>query len=309
MAKIGVENKLAAAHAGDVSPLYPLIAPRLRREKTLSTHNGVFWDAAWWGLDNSAVFMAAPPETQTAALDACARGLLNEAYFIEKSGLAYSAKMVLLAKNTDVAQLYALIGADEARHLGWIEPFIDAAEKISPHGPFLAFLSSLIEECSPELLVYLVQVILEGWGLDHYKRLADGCRHPDLAAIFRNIVKDEALHHRSGVMQYDVSLIKGDSQATLLASLKHYADMVRVGPQAALSAIDTACGLLSTDALADVMVALRHETETPRKLALLKELMLQQGMEEIVSTIDFTPLTVTQAVATYQAFQKSAVQA
>lgn len=308
MTKISVENKLAAAHAGDASPLYPLIAPRLRREKAFGTNTGVFWDATWWGLDNSKTFKAAAPEAQAAALEACARGLLNEAYFIEKSGLAYSAKMVLLAKNTDVAQLYALIGADEARHLGWIEPFIAASEKISPHGPFLAFLSSLIEECSPELLVYLVQVILEGWGLDHYKRLADGCRHQDLAAIFRNIVKDEALHHRSGVMQYDVNIIKDDSQTALLASLKHYADMVRLGPQSALAAVDSACGFLSTEALIDVMMALRHETETPRKLALLKELMLQPGMEEIVADIDFTPLTVSQAVAAYQASQKSAVQ-
>ncbi|MEQ1704629.1 MAG: hypothetical protein ABL867_01490 [Rickettsiales bacterium] len=58
---------------------------------------------------------------QRAAIDACNRTLMNEAYFIEKSGLAYTAKMILKTESTDTAQLYALIGADEAMHLAWIE--------------------------------------------------------------------------------------------------------------------------------------------------------------------------------------------
>ncbi|TAL38450.1 MAG: ferritin-like domain-containing protein [Alphaproteobacteria bacterium] len=300
MAKIGVHNRLTAEHAGEKSGIYPLIAAKVRRESAAAFDDDVLWPAQWWGLDRSRVFMKAAPEVQEAALAACARGLLNEAYFIEKSGLAYSAKMVLLAPSTDVAQLYALIGADEARHLAWIEPFVSADDKTRPRGPFLAFLSSLIEACKPELLVYLVQVILEGWGIDHYRRLADGCSHPGLAAIFRNILKDEAMHHRSGILQHDAKILRGKNRAAVAVALETYADMVRVGPQSALAAVDAVCGGLAEEELADVMTALGHETETPRKLALLKELMLQPGTEAVVEKIDFTPLSVPEAVAFYQ---------
>lgn len=265
----------------------------------MQSDNDIFWPASWWGLDRSAVFMRADMERQHAALVGCTRGMLNEAYFIEKSGLAYSAKMVLIAPTTDVAQLYAFIGADEARHLAWLEPFVDAADKTRPRGAFLSFLSSLIEECPPEVMTYLVQVILEGWGIDHYRRLSDGCNNSALAAILRNILKDEALHHRSGVLQHEPAALLGQNRQMVADALKSYADMVRVGPQNALAALDAALGGLTAEELTDVIQALGHETETPRKLALLEELMRQPGMEEVVGEIDFTPLTCTQAVELY----------
>ncbi|MDI1226384.1 MAG: ferritin-like domain-containing protein [bacterium] len=297
MAKISVLNNLSAEHAGRESPLYPLIAAKTERSAGVPFEGDIFWPACWWGLDRSAVFTRADNEMQQAALAACTRGLLNEAYFIEKSGLAYSAKMVLVAPSTDAAQLYAFIGADEARHLAWLEPFVAADDKTRPQGAFLSFLSSLIEECPPEVMIYLVQVILEGWGIDHYRRLSDGCTHPALAAILRNILKDEALHHRSGVLQHEAVTLIGDNRHMVADALKSYADMVRVGPQNALAAVDAAfCGL-TVEERTEVVRALGHETETPRKLALLKELMLQPGMEEVVGEIDFTPLTSAQAAA------------
>ncbi len=297
MGKISVVNNLSATHAGRESPLYPLIAAKTERSAAAQVDGDIFWPPNWWGLDRSDVFMRADDDRQRAALVACTRGLLNEAYFIEKSGLSYSAKMVLAAPSTDVAQLYAFIGADEARHLAWLEPFVNAADKTRPQGEFLSFLSSLIEECPPEVMAYLVQVILEGWGIDHYRRVSDGCSHPALAAILRNILKDEALHHRSGVLQHEAVTLVGENRAMVIDALRAYADMVRVGPQNALAAVDAALGGLTAEESTDVLRALGHEAETPRKLALLKELMLQPGMEEMVDEVDFTPLTSAQAAA------------
>jgi hypothetical protein len=299
MSKIAVRNNLVAEHAGAESPLYPLIAAKIGRQAQAFPAGGILWPAAWWGLDRSATFNRLPQDMQRAALSLLGRGLLNEAYFIEKSGLAYTAKMVLLAPDTDVAQLYALIGADEATHLAWIEPFVPVEDKTRPLGPFLSFLSSLIEQCAPRVLVYLVQVILEGWGIDHYRRLADGCLDPALAGIFRRILKDEALHHRSGILQHDAGL----SGEGLEEALRTYAEMVRVGAQGALGTIDAAAGGLAAEDLRDLMTALGHEAETTRKLALLKSLMLQPGMEMVVAALEaeglFKPLSVTQAVELY----------
>jgi hypothetical protein len=261
------------------------------------------WSTQWWGLDASAVFAKFSSEQQAKVLSECNQSLLREAYFIEKSGLAYSAKMILMAKDTDEAQLFAFIGADEAKHLAWIEPYVQAAHKQMPRGHFLAFLSSLIEEYPPRLLVYLVQVILEGWGLDHYNRLAKSCSHPDLAAIFASILKDEALHHRSGVVLFDACQLSSRDLSMIEDALQQYTMMVRVGPQSALAIVnEVACGLTETE-LQEVLIALRHEEETLRKLKLLRTLMKQPQVDQLVEILDaercFLPASLPEAVDCY----------
>ena len=206
MSNIPVRNNLSAPHSGKQSPLYRMISSKTgisAEPPSTPTDYTTLWSSQWWGFHASAVYAKLNPDQQKGVLQLCNRSLLNEAYFIEKSGLAYSAKMVLMAESTDKAQLYALIGADEAKHLAWIEPYLDSEEKQLPRGHFLLFLSKMIEEFSPELLVYLVQIILEGWGLDHYNRLSKNCREPKLAKVFLSILKDEALHHKSGNLLFD----------------------------------------------------------------------------------------------------------
>lgn len=306
MGNVEVQNKLAAPHAGKASPLFPLISGKTRLAQAADPAiEGVdsLWCAKWWGLDTSKTFCALEPELQRAALEACNRTILNEAYFIEKSGLAYTAKMVLLAESTDIAQLYALIGADEARHLAWLEPYVADEDKTRPYGQFLSFLSKLIEEAPPRLLVYLVQIILEGWGLDHYKRLADGCQNPLLAEAFLGILKDEALHHKSGSLLFKPAELKPEDWELTRNALKSYAGMVRVGRWAVIEAMDKVLGGLSVEEVVDMLIALKHTEECFRKLQLLKTLMRQPGVESIVDALEtegfFLPLPPQVAAEAY----------
>ncbi|CAN5555351.1 hypothetical protein BH10CYA1_BH10CYA1_25510 [soil metagenome] len=303
MSDIHVRNNLDAPHAGKDSPLYRLIASKTG---TTSLPNqdlldyASLWSADWWGLSSSSVFAKFTVEKQNEVLSRCNRSLLTEAYFIEKSGLAYSAKMVLTAKSTDEAQLFALIGADEAKHLAWIEPYLSTDAKQLPHGHFLSFLSNLIEEYPPRLLVYLVQIILEGWGLDHYSRLSKNCMQPELAKIFAAILKDEALHHRSGALLFDATQFSKSDYSLVEDALQHYSLMVRVGPQAALAVVDEVAGGLSDQELQEVLIALRHQEETPRKLSLLTQLMNQPLVDQVVETLAakqcFLPASLREAV-------------
>ena len=303
MSDIQIRNNLDAPHAGKDSPLYRMIASKTGNATLPDLQlldYGSLWSAAWWGFDASSVFAKFSLEEQNDVLVRCNQSLLTEAYFIEKSGLAYSAKMVLTAKNTDEAQLFALIGADEAKHLAWIEPYLSADVKQLPRGHFLSFLSSLIEEYPPKLLVYLVQIILEGWGLDHYSRLAKNCMQPALSKIFAAILKDEALHHRSGAVLFDSTQFSDSDYTLIKDALQHYTQMVRVGPQTALASVDQVGQGLSESELEEVASALRHQEETPRKLNLLKNLMLQSGVETVVETLDaehcFLPVSLLECV-------------
>ncbi len=306
MRDIQVRNNLSAPHAGKQSPLYRMILSKtgMSSEFEPSTIDySTLWSDEWWGFHTSVVYTKLSNEQQRRLLERCNQSLLNEAYFIEKSGLAYCAKMVLTAECTDKAQLYSFIGADEAKHLAWIEPYLDAQEKQLPSGHFLLFLSKLIEEFSPALLVYLVQIILEGWGLDHYNRLSKSCAQPQLSKIFSSILKDEALHHKSGNLLFDSTVFSVADFSLISDALQGYTQMVRVGPQAAVAAIDQISGGLSLEDVEEVLVALRHEEETVRKLMLLKQLMLQPGVEDLVEKLNaagsFAPMSSREAACSY----------
>ncbi len=308
MTEIQVRNNLAAPHQGKDSQLYRIIAsktgtPGGRPFQSEMLDFSALWSSQWWGLESCSVFKRLAPDKRIDVLIRCNQSLLTEAYFIEKSGLAYSAKMVLTADNTDEAQLFALIGADEAKHLAWIEPYVPGHCKQLDPGHFLSFLSTLIEDYPPSLLVYLVQVILEGWGLDHYKRLAENCLHQDLSAVLAAICREEALHHRSGTILFNAPSLSPRDFSLIEAALRQYTLMVRVGPQSALSIVAEVAGGLDRVELEEVLVALRHCEETPRKLALLRKLMSQPHMEQVVQKLDsdrcFLPANLPEAVGCY----------
>jgi hypothetical protein len=283
---ITVHNNLAAVHDGKDSILSKLISARTKPEYPAEVDHARLWGANWWGFDQCDAYLALSEGDRNRVLAGCNRGLINEAYFIEKSGLAYTAKMVLLAKNTDVAQLYALIGADEAKHLAWLEPYVVPEDKTAPQGFFLSFLSNLIEEVTPRLLILLVQIVLEGWGLDHYRRLAQACNDTSLAEVFSNILKDEALHHQSGNMLFDGNELTCDDLWAVENALRVYTEMVQIGPVSALDSLLSVTGPLPLDLLKQAMVALRHEEESARKLSLLKSLMDQPGIGTVMDKLD-----------------------
>jgi rubrerythrin len=287
MTTIQIKNKLDADHAGASGDLYRLIGARVGKSPSkLLAEAQPFWSGEWWGLTTSALYNKLSIGQQQRVLHELDRMLLNESYFIEKSGLAYTAKMMLLADSTDVAQLYAFIAADEARHLAWLEPYVRVEDKTRPTGSFLGFLSELIESAPPHLLVFLVQIILEGWGLDHYRRMSNECSDFELKGIFADILKDEALHHRSGQVLFDSTLWSKSDFELVRKSLQWYTEMVRVGPLAAVAVCERVVGGLSLNEIEDLLVALNHVEESTRKLSLLKHLMQQPGVEPQLQQLD-----------------------
>lgn len=252
------------------------------------------WSAEYFGLHRVRLFQQGNEEQQRQVLRNCARGLLNEAYFIEKSGAAYCAKMILLADTTEVRQVYSLIASDEASHLQWIRPFVLESDRDQPGGPLLRFLSDLVERCDRNTLPYLVQVILEGWGLHHYRSLAKSCLHPELRTVFHSIHQDEALHKHTGEVLFDPSQVTAAEQKTLVKdSLHAYTEMVRIGPQAVVSAVDEVFGGLSRGDKIAVFAELETEARSQEKLELLRELMSGPGRERYLAELDesgaFTP--------------------
>ncbi|MEZ5302764.1 MAG: ferritin-like domain-containing protein [Verrucomicrobiales bacterium] len=251
------------------------------------------WPAEFFGLHKVRLFAEADAERRERILDGCAKTLLNEAYFIEKSGMAYCAKMILLACSPQVEQVYSLIAADEATHLQWIRPYVAEEQRQRPEGEFLRFLGGLIERCDQNTLAYLVQVILEGWGLHHYRNLGKACRYAPLKNVFMAIHRDEALHHHTGEVVFQPSQTTGEQAALVADALRTYTELVRVGPQAVAGVLDREFGGLGKARLAQVFGELESERTSAEKLGILRSLMAGPGRERYLAALDeagaFTP--------------------
>lgn len=295
---IPIENRLDKPHIGANKKLGKILDAYIKkqgRHKPYLDHNQSFyWDAEHYHLHTSTLFQQASAEQKRRILEKCSQNLISESYFVEKSAAAYCGKMMLLAETTEIAQTYSMIANEEAIHLQWITPFIHEGARHCPQGFFLKFLSSLIEECDAHLLPYLVQIILEGWGLHHYKNLARQCLNGDLRDIFLSIVRDEALHHHAGEVIFDAHKTTDSQHVTIEECLKTFCEMVRVGPVDVIGAVEEELGGLNHAEKKQLFDEIDGFTSTLKKLNLLKELMLQPGMEKTVQRLEdqhfFTPL-------------------
>ncbi|BAY10838.1 ferritin-like domain-containing protein [Calothrix sp. NIES-2098] len=259
-----------------------------------------YWDAKFFNLHQVQIFQQASIAEQSAILGLTNRSLLEESYFIEKVGVGYMAKMVLLAETVEERMLYAMFSADEATHLNQITNFLSESEPTNSNDPFLSLLAEVVESADKTVLLFVLQVVLEGWGLSHYRRLAKECRHPALAEVFASFLHAEARHHSTGTTLFNQTPLSADSQATILDVLAKFLFMVQVGPQNVLSAIEQIKGHLTRSQKIQILEQLDTETHSGTRLQLLRSLMQPTSAKTILQILDaqgaFAPLPPHQCV-------------
>lgn len=244
------------------------------------------WPSSSFGLDRVTSFTGAPSQRQEEIRRRCATGRLAEALFIEKLGLVFCAKMTLLATTSEERMLYSLIAADEATHFHWIAQYTRDAD---PQSPFLELLAEIVERGAQGSLTMLVQVVLEGWGVHHYRMLAGDCADPAFRRILGHIASDEARHHASGErLMAHRTLVDGERE-DIVSMVRRLLDMVRCGPQSVIGAIGPS----------DHAEAIRCFTEigtgeTAAKLALLRDLIEDARIDGLSDELEcagaFTPM-------------------
>ncbi len=205
----------------------------------------LYWDADFFGLSQLSLYQRLSASQQYEILWHCNRMALEEAFYIEKTGMSYAAKMALLADSNDKRALYNLFCADEAAHFHAIHSFLLAAPSDYREQAFLVMLDDLVHKGSFQVLVYMIQVILEGWGLHHYRSLAAHCKHSELTDVLRTIVLDEAKHHGSGLVVLPQGEWTSEDTAICLPALKEFLRLVKAGPLNLLNAIELVLGSLS----------------------------------------------------------------
>jgi hypothetical protein len=260
---------------------------------TSSQPQSDYWDAKFFNLHQVQIFQQASTTEQSAILKLTNRSLLEESYFIEKAGVGYMAKMVLLAQTVEERMLYAMFSADEATHLSQIIPFLPESETTN-NDPFLSLLAEVVETADKVVLLFVLQIVLEGWGLSHYRRLAKKCHNQALAELFASFLHAEARHHSTGTTLFNQTPLSPDSQATILDVLAKFLFMVQVGPQSVLSAIEQIKGHLTRSQKIQILEQLDTETHSGTRLQILRSLMQPTSATTILQTLDeqgaFAPL-------------------
>jgi hypothetical protein len=267
--------------------LHSILASALKSRAVSERERGdvsqVFWPAGHFNLDRVTTFRDASEEERARILEGCCRDLLEEAFWIEKLGMYFAAKMSLLAHSTEERMLYSLFAADEAVHFSWISGYV-SAERVRGAGvnPFLKFLDEIVRGEDKLALTYIVQVILEGWGINHYHALLRDSTDAGLNKVFEGIIKDEARHHASGLILFNEQKPSSSQIESLVEMMSRLLFMVRIGPQSVVSQIERVKGHLSRAQKAKAFEELLCETETARRLDVLKSLVRSAACAEAI---------------------------
>lgn len=278
--------------------LVSALGDRKIADMSVSDIPDTYWKPNYFDLDQVAIFQSASVLEQQQILQQLNQGLLQESLYIEQAGVGYMAKMVLMADSTQERMLYSLFAADEATHFAQLQPYVPATTINTLDDPFLELLSDIVDNPDKAVLLFVLQVVLEGWGLTHYRHLAKGCHHRALRNLFQSFLQAEARHHGTGVTLLSQLQISHGSQAVIVACLASFLQMVRVGPQRVINAIATTKGHLSRSQKILILQQLDTVAHSHQRLQLLKSLMVKTGgtiVNELENKGLFHPLSPEEA--------------
>jgi len=269
--------------------IWPLVLASLERRNNkdaIAPLKDPVWNERYFGLENVSIFKEASESTKRDVLWKTTLSILAEASFIEQLGLTFNAKMILLADNLEERMLYSLFAADEAQHLFWVSSHMPDPGSQDTQKPFFRLLSSIIEDGSKASLTCLIQVLLEGWGINHYLSIAQDCQNDRLKTYLQKILKDESLHHGSGLMLWNQLSLNAQEEEFTIEMLARLFEMVQTGPQMIVTNIEQSFGHLSFSQKATVFEELKCEEQSNNRIALLKSLLVQNHPNKLLSKLD-----------------------
>jgi hypothetical protein len=141
----------------------------------------------------------------------------------------------------------------------------------------------------------MVQVLLEGWGIEHYASMARDAQDQKLKIALGRILADEGTHHGSGLVLFSEKGLSSTDQDYLEVVLGSFLAMVRVGPLGVLSHLSNEAKLGAGERLFALRSMRAFET-TQNKLNLLCSLMKKSGAHKLLSLMESRGLTTAMAL-------------
>jgi hypothetical protein len=107
-----------------------------------------------------------------------------------------------------------------------------------------------------------------------------------MAALFEGFLQDESRHHGTGVTLFNQMFVSPVSRATIIETLALFLQMVRVGPQSVVAAIEQVKGHLSRQQKLSIFEELDTLTHSGTRLNLLRSLMRGEAAGIIVQELE-----------------------
>jgi rubrerythrin len=189
------------------------------------------WGETFYHLDKSSFWQKLGDVEKNIILKKLSSQILQEAFFIESAGMAYAAKMNLLARTKEERQFYCFVAEEEAKHLMMIEELSEFDQSPDAVPSFAELIGKIIDDTSFPSSLLLIQILLEGWGLNYYKSLDKESSSEAVSRVFKAIIKDEIRHHSAGVVLFSSyhtlqEIVVKEFHSYLISLL----EMVRIGP-------------------------------------------------------------------------------
>ncbi|MBL7714115.1 MAG: hypothetical protein JNL01_01530 [Bdellovibrionales bacterium] len=179
-----------------------------------------YWPAETFGLQRSGLYQSLSDSQKARVLETMSQLRLSLAWYIEKVGLAYCSRALLECDSHEEKRLYALMASDEAVHQRMVEHFLvdgEPIEALEKH-PLLLCIADVIQNAKPMAAVYVVQILLEGFGMSYYSAMRSTCESSLLRGVFDQILKDESRHHGGGLARFGSK----DLDAEDLREIEHH---------------------------------------------------------------------------------------
>lgn len=189
------------------------------------------WHEEFFHLQKSEAWNEIPAEVKKEILNSLGEKILQEAYFIENAGMAYAGKMNICARSKEERQFYCFVAEEETKHLRMIENLSGFNRSLESIPSFAMLIGEIIQEAAAPSQLLLIQILLEGWGLNYYKSLQKNAKDENVANVFKAILKDEIRHHSAGVILFNAyGNMSVEEKNQFLGYLERIAFMVKIGP-------------------------------------------------------------------------------
>lgn len=255
----------------------------------MAKENVPIWDDEFFHLKNSSIWKALSEDKRNQILVTLGQKILQEAYFIETAGMAYAAKMNLAAKSKEERSFFCFVAEEEARHLRMVESLAIFNTSLETIPSFALLIGEIIQEASKPSHLLLIQILLEGWGLNYYKSLAKNAKDENVANAFKAILKDEIRHHSAGVIlfaSHKTNVGLSDTEISeFLGYLERIAFMVKVGPYSACEEVFRCVESPTTEMVKTFLTETDSVLVTSGKMELLGQLLGKSLPDKVVATI------------------------
>ena len=279
-----LENSLLKAEKKSTKEVDAILKRKLPSYSNKESFD-TLWNLSDFSLENVGLIESLSLEQSHALKDKLAANRLIEAYNIEKAGMTFAAKMSLLAKSLNEQKLYSCFSKEEATHFSMIESILGDRSTDAPD-EFIKFLNEVIISGSRNSLVFIIQVVLEGWGIDHYGLMAKSCKDDQMTNLFYEILADEAGHHGSGVSLFEESELSTNELNYIVEMMTHFLKMVTCGPLSTIECIKGVCHDLTKRQEQQLLQDMQAKAETIRKIDFIKGLINKSKALNIMGRLE-----------------------